>query len=111
MGLSDHETRRVAIEYRLRGGSLRIEHGPAGDVAVPFYQRRYRSALADHDVEKLPDRTGDGAVMAVDEQKATLVVRLFGMPRQMDLAHMFERKIGEIGKRGVAVVGDRKSVG
>ena len=98
---------RVAVEDRLRGGSLRLEHGPVGNVAVPFDKRRDRAASADHDVEELPDRVGDRAVMAVDQQKVALVVRLLGMPGEMDLAHMLERKIGEIGERGVAVIGGR----
>ena len=83
---------RVAVEDRLGGGGLRLEHGPVGDVAVPFDKRRDRPASADHDLEEFPDRVGDRAVMAVDEQKIALVVRLFGMPGQMDLAHMSSGK-------------------
>ena len=99
MGFAEHEAVRVAVEDRLRGGGLGLEHGPVGYVAVPFDKRRNGPASADHDVEELPDRVGDRPVMAVDQQKVALVVRLLGMPGQMDLAHMLERKIGEIGER------------
>ena len=107
MGFAEHEAVRVAVEDRLCGGGLRLEHGPVGDGAVPFDQRRNRPASADHDVEELPDRVGDRPVMAVDEQKIALVVRLLGMPGEMDLADMLERKIGEIGERRKAVIGGR----
>ena len=98
---------RVAVEDRLRGSRLRLEHRPVGDVAVPLDERRDRSAPADDDVEELPDRVGDRAVMAVDQQKIALVVGLLGVSGEMDLADMFERKIGEIVERGEAVIGGR----
>ena len=77
------------------------------DVAVPFDERRDRSALADHDLEELPDRVGDRPVVAVDQQKIALVVLLLGMSGQMDLADLVERKIGKIGECRKAMVGGR----
>ena len=95
----------MAVENCLRGGCLRLEHGPVGNVAVPFDQCGDWPALADHDGEELPDRVGDRSVMAVDEEKVALVVRLLGVPRQVDLAHVLEWEVGEIGQRRVAVIG------
>jgi hypothetical protein len=107
MGFAESETARVTLEDRLSSGGLRLEHRPLGDVAVPFDKRRDRPALADHDLEEFPYRVRDRAIMAVDQQKIALVVRLFGMPGQMDLAHISKRKIGEVGERGITVVGGR----
>ena len=52
--------------------------------------------MADYDLEKFPDSVGHGAVMAVDEENVALIVFLLGMPCQMDLANLRQRKIGEI---------------
>ena len=97
MGFSEHEAVRVAVEDRLRGGGLRLEHGPVGDGAVPLDECGHWPASADHDVVELPDSVGDRAVMAVDEQKFVLVVRLLGMAAEMDLAHVLDREVVEIG--------------
>ena len=82
MGFAENETARVAHEDRLGCGGVRLEHRPLGDVAVPFYKRRDRPALADQDLEELPYRVRNRPIMAVDEQKIALVVRLLGMPGQ-----------------------------
>src|SRR5713226_747438 len=107
MGFAEHETVRVTVDDLLRGGHLRVEHGPVRDVAVPFHKRRDGPALTDHDVEESPDRVCDRAVMAVDKQKVALVIRLLGVPCQMDFANMLKWKIGEITWCGIAVVGGR----
>ena len=86
----------MAVEDRLGGGRLRLQHRPIRDVAVPLDERRDRPAPTDDDLEQLPDRVGDRAVVAVDEQKIALVVGLLGVPGKMDLADMVERKVGEI---------------
>src|SRR5690242_5960395 len=89
---------RVAIEDCLCGGGLRLEDWPIRDVAVPFDQRRNRTSSANHGVEKSPDGGRDRMVVAIDQQKVALVIRLFGVASQMNLTDMVHRKIGEICK-------------
>src|SRR5262249_27835670 len=107
MDLSRHETLQMAIDDRLRGVRLRFEPSPVWKVAVPFDKRRDGSALADDDVNELPYSVGDRTVMAVNEQKLALVIRLSGMAGEVNLTDMLKRKIGEIVERGKAVVGSR----
>ena len=89
----------MPVEDRPGGGGLGLQHRPVGDVAVPFDQRRHAARAADDHVVELPDRVGDRAVVAVDEQQLALVVRLLGMPGQVDLADLLEREVGEIAER------------
>jgi hypothetical protein len=63
--------------------------------------------LADDDVEKLPYGVSDWTVMAVNEQKLALVIRLLGMAGEVNLTDLLKRKIGEIVERGKAMVGGR----
>src|SRR6266853_5661792 len=107
MGFSRHETLRVAIDDRLRSVSLRFEQRPVREIAVPFDERRDGSVLADDGVEEFPHRVGNRTVVAVDEQKLALVICLFGMAGEMNLTHVFNRKISEIGERRKAMVGGR----
>ena len=97
----------MTVEDRLRCGGFGLEHRPFRNIAVPLDKRRHRAASADDDLEELPYRIGNRAVMAVDEQKIAFVIGLFGMSRQMNLADMFDREVGEIAKRGIAVIGSR----
>src|SRR5215813_14156249 len=98
---------QVVIDDRLRGVRLRVEPSPLRKVAVPFDERRDGSALADDDVEELPYGVSDRTVMAVNEQKLALVIRLSGMAGEVNLTDVLERKIGEIVERGKTVVGSR----
>src|SRR5215470_10441753 len=98
---------QMAIDDCLRGVYLRFEPRPVRKVAVPFDERRDGSALADDDVEELPYGVSDRTVMAVNEQKLALVIRLSGMAGEVNLTDVLERKIGEIVERGKAVVGGR----
>src|ERR1700720_4248096 len=107
MGFSRHRTLHMAIDDRLRSVRLRFEPGPVRKVAVPFDERRDGSALADDDVEKLPHGVSDRTVMAINEQKLALVIRLLGMAGEVDLTDVLKRKIGEIVERGKAMVGGR----
>ena len=95
----------MAIDDRLRGVHLRFEPSPVRKVAVPLDKRRDGSALADDDVKELPHVVGDRTVMAVNEQKLALVIRLLGMAGEVNLADVLKRKIGEIVERGKAMVG------
>src|SRR5215510_5861709 len=107
MGCSRHETSLVAIDDGLRGVRLRFEPSPVRKVAVPFDERRDGSALADDDVEELPYGVSDRTVMAVNEQKLALVIRLSGMAGEMNLTDVLKGKIVEIVERGKAMVGGR----
>src|SRR6201985_3924525 len=73
-----------------------LQNGPIRNVAVPFDQRWYWAAAGDHDLIKSPHGISDRAVMAVDQEQVAFVVALFGVPGQMDLSNLRERKIGEI---------------
>src|ERR1700730_3340978 len=97
----------AAIEDRLRGGRLGLEDRPVGDVAVPFDQGWNRAAPRDHDLEQFPDGIRDRAVMAVDQQQVALVIGLFGMTGEMNLADESERKVGQIVQRRETVIGSR----
>jgi hypothetical protein len=92
-GFSGLVTVRVAIEDRSCGGGLRLEDGPVRDIAVPFNKRRDGSVSANYNVEQFPNRVGDRAVMAVDQQKLALVIPLVSMAGEMDLADTLQRKI------------------
>src|SRR5258708_34902245 len=96
MDFSRCETLHMAIDDRLRGVCLRFEPSPVRKVAVPFDERRDGSALADDDVAELPYGVGDWTVMAVNEQKLALVIRLLGMAGEVNLTDVLKRKIGEI---------------
>src|SRR5215813_5053375 len=98
---------QVVIDDRLRGVRLRVEPSPLRKVAVPFDERRDGSALADDDVEELPYGVSDRTVMAVNEQKLALVIRLSGMAGEMNLTDVLKGKIVEIIERGKAMVGGR----
>ena len=50
--------------------------------------------MADDDVEKLPYGVSDWTVMAVNEQKLALVIRLLGMAGEVNLADVLKRKVG-----------------
>jgi hypothetical protein len=63
--------------------------------------------LADNDVEELPHGVGDRTVMAVNEQKLALVIRLLCMAGEVNLTDVLKRKIGEIVERCKAMVGGR----
>src|SRR5450631_4620887 len=89
----------AAVEDRLRRGGLGFEDRPVGDVAVPFDQGWNRAAPRDHDLEQFPDSIRDRTVMAVDQQRRALVVGLFGMTGEMNLAYASERKVGQIVQR------------
>src|ERR1700733_3580139 len=107
MNFARRQVRRVTVEDRLRGGGFGFEHRPFRNMTVPLDQRRNRAASPDDDLEELPHRVGNRAVMAVDKQKIAFVIGLFRMSRQMYLADMFDREVGEITKRGIAVIGGR----
>src|SRR5208282_1214008 len=92
------------VEYGLRRGGFRFETRPFRDLAVPFDERRDRPRMGDDALEQAPDRVGDGLVVAVDEQRRTLVVALFGMPGEMDLADARKRIVRQIVERREAVV-------
>src|SRR5262252_6114179 len=77
------------------------------EVDIPFDQRRDGSALTDDDVEELPHGVGDRTIVAVDEEKLALVIRLLGMAGEMNLTDVLKRKIGKIVERGKAMVGGR----
>src|SRR5579871_1565034 len=98
---------QMAIDDRLRSIRLRLEPCPIRKVAVPLDERRDGAALADDDVEELPYGIRYRAVMAVNEQKLALVIRLPGMAGEVNLADVFKRKIGEIVERRKAMVGGR----
>src|SRR5271156_6676843 len=107
MNFARLQVRRMTVEDRLRSGGFGLEHRPFRNIAVPLDQRRNRATSADDDLEELPYRIGDRAVMAVDKKKIALVIGLFGMSRQMYLADMFDREVGDITKRRMAVIGGR----
>src|ERR1700677_3167621 len=107
MNFARRQVRRVTVEDRLRGGGFSFEHRPFRNIAVPLDQRRNRAASADDDLEELPHRVGNRAVMAVDKQKIAFLIGLYGMSRQMYLAASFAREVGEITKRGISVIGGR----
>src|SRR5271163_5199082 len=107
MGFAVRQVRRLTIEDRLRGGGLGFEYRPFRNIAVPLDKRWNRTASAHDDLKELPHRIGNRAVMTVDEQKIAFVIGLFGVSGQMYLAHMFDREVGEISKRGIAVIGSR----
>jgi hypothetical protein len=94
------------IEDRARFG-LRFEHGPGGNLGIPFHRGRKGAAAADDNVEEGPDRAGDRAVVAVDEQFAPVIVHLLGMPAQVNLADLPERKVVQVIERRDAVM-DRR---
>src|SRR5260221_3531363 len=95
----------AAVEDRLRRGGLGFEDRPVGDVAVPFDQGWNRAAPRDHDLEQFPDGIRDRTVMAVDQQQVALVVGLFCMTGEMNLADTGQRKIGQIVQRRETVIG------
>src|SRR6516225_1513287 len=101
MGFALH----MAIDDCLRGVRLRFEPSPVWKVAVPLDERRDGSALADDDVEELPYGVSDRTVMAVNEQKLALVIRLSGMAGEVNLTDVLKRKIGKIVERREAMVG------
>src|SRR5215471_6024158 len=103
MGFALH----MAINDRLRGVCLGFEPSPVRKVAVPFHERRDGSALADDEIEELPHGVGDRTVVAINEQKLALVIRLLGMAGEVNLTDVLKRKIGEIVARGKAMVGGR----
>src|SRR5258708_14067911 len=105
MGRSEYESLRVTIQDRLCRHDLGLEQGPIGNLAIPFHESRNRPATAGNDVEESPHRIGNRAVMAVDEKPFALVVRLFGMPREVDFTHPFEREIRQVVERREAVIG------
>src|SRR5579863_6848544 len=107
MGLPRRGTLPMAIDNCLRGVRLRLEPSPVREVAVPFHERRDRSALADDEVEELPHGVGDWTVMTVNEQRLALVIHLSGMAGEVNLADVMKREIGEIIARGEAMVGGR----
>src|SRR5258708_36680561 len=90
---------RIMVQDRLRGASLGLQHGPFGDVAVPFDKRWKRPPASNNNREQVPDALRHLPVMAVDEEEFSLVIGLFGMTRQMDLAHGLEREIVELVER------------
>ena len=57
-------------------------------------QCRNRPAPRDHDLEQFPDGIRDRPVMAVDQQHFALVVALFGMTGEMNLADIGQGKAG-----------------
>src|SRR5260370_7586780 len=89
MGRSEYESLRVTIQDRLCRHGLGLEHGPIGNLAIPFHESRNRPAPAGNDVEESPHRIGNRAVMAVDEKPFALVVRLFAMPPKSDFTSPF----------------------
>src|SRR5882724_5392608 len=95
----------AAVEDRPRRGCLCFQDRPVRDIAVPLHQRRDRSALPDDDLEQFPYGVCDRAIMTVDQQYVSLVVVLFGMTGEMNLADARERKIREIFARREAVIG------
>src|SRR5215467_14308667 len=97
----------MAIDDRLCGVRLRLEPSPVRKVAVPFYERRDGSALVDDEVEELPYDVADRTVVAVNEQRLALVIRLLGMAGEVNLTDVLKREIGEIVARGKAMVGGR----
>src|SRR6202041_2738831 len=95
----------AAIEDRLRGGCLGFEDRPVGDAAVPLDQRGYRPASRAHDLEYFPDGIRDRPVMAVDQQQFALVVGLFGMTGEVNLADLRQGEVGQIVECREAVIG------
>src|SRR5882724_13321144 len=86
----------AAVEDRLRRGRLCFQDRPVRDIAVPLHQRRDRSALSDDDLEQFPYGVCDRAVVTVDQQRSSLVVGLFGVTGEMNLADAREWKVREI---------------
>src|SRR5260370_34367360 len=86
---------RMAVQDRLRGGCLRLEDGPVGDVAIPLNQCRDGTAFADDNFEQFPDRIRDRPIVAVDQQQFALIIGLFRMPREMDISYLLEWKISQ----------------
>src|SRR5260370_13047692 len=107
MELPGYQVGGVTVQDRLRGGGLGLENRPFGNIAVPFHERWKRTGTAHDDFEELPHRIGDRGVMTVDEQTIALVIFLLCMSRYVNLANMLNGKIGEIAKRGVALVSGR----
>src|SRR5688572_13498026 len=97
----------VVVENCLCSGCFGLKDGPVGNVAIPFYQRRDRPPPANDDVVELPDGVGDRAVVAVDEQELSLVVRLLGMSRKVNLADVLHGIVLEIIERRIPVIGRR----
>src|SRR5216683_7150592 len=95
----------AAVEDRLRGRRLGFEDRPVGEIAVPLDQRRNRPAPRDHDLEEFPNGIRDRTIMAVDQQQVALVIGLFGMAGEMNLADTCERKVGQIVQRRETVIG------
>src|SRR5260370_14822312 len=104
MEVSGYQVRCVTVQDRLRGGGLGLENRPFGNIAVPFHERWKRTATAHDDLEELPHRIGNRPVMTIDEQAVALVIFLFGVSRQVNLANMLNGKIGKIPEPGLAVV-------
>src|SRR3984957_13212994 len=97
---SRHRAHRVAVQDSLSGCDLGFEHRPFRNLAVPLHERRNWTATVDDNLEELPHRIGDRAVMTVDEQAVALFVALFSVPRQMNFADVLHREIREIVERG-----------
>src|SRR5258707_6028507 len=76
---------RMAVENCLRGASLGLQHGPFGEVAVPLDERWKRPPASDDNLEQVPDALRHLPVMAVDEEKVSFVIGLFGLTRPIDL--------------------------
>src|SRR5260221_6851053 len=105
MGRSEYESLRVTIQDRLCCHGFGLEHGRVGNLAIPYDESRNRPAPAGNDVEESPHRSGNRAVMAVDEKPCAVVVRLFGMPRKVDFTDPFEREIRQVVERRESVIG------
>src|SRR5258708_19965955 len=86
----------AAVEDRLRGRRLGFEDRPVGEITVPLDQRRNRPAPRDHDLEEFPDGIRDRTIMAVDQQQVALVIGLFGMAGEMNLADTSAPKLAQI---------------
>jgi len=91
--------RRIVQRLRERGGIVKQRHGaspepPSGDdrgspappwlrpsepasrdIAVPFDEDGNGAEPSDDDLEELPHRVGDRAIVTVDEQEVSFIVR------------------------------------
>src|SRR5260370_934418 len=75
---------------------LSPQHGPVGEVAIPFDQRWPRSNTR-YDIRvKRPDGIGDGTVVAVYEQQFVLVVLLLAVSGKVYLAHLFKWESSQV---------------
>ena len=95
----------TSIKDRLRGGRLGFQDRPIRDLAVPFDQGRNCAAAPDDGFEQHPHGIGDGAVVAVDQQRLVLIVLLPGMTGEVNLTNARKRKVSEILQRRETVIG------